>query len=132
MTASRDRAVQILVSPYGAAEWSEQDLEAVLCGCLLVKVNAGAIVTYPDVFRPKAHVLPTSSEFSSLEDTLLTALQVSARLACAPTHPKKTDFAIRSLDAASPGVCFYQPRNRHNGCPSEQQSETVGPLDIYT
>ena len=97
--------MQMLVSPYGAAEWSEQDLEAVLSGCLLVKVNAGATVAYPDVFRPKAHVLATSSEFSSLEDVLLTALQVPARLVCTPTHAKK-DLAMYSVEAASPGTWF--------------------------
>ena len=106
MNASGDCAVQILVSPYGAAEWSEQDLEAVLSGCLLVKVNAGATVAYPDLFRPKAHVLPTSSEFSSLEDTLLTALQVSARLVCPLNTRKRQTWQYKLIRWRKPWCLF--------------------------
>lgn len=83
---------QVLVAPHGLAEWSELDFEAVLCGCLLMKVNPSAFKAYPDVFRPVKHILWAGAGFEDLEETLLNALQAGSFLLCSRGHRRESLF----------------------------------------
>ena len=52
------------------------DFEAVLCGCLLVKVKPQSYITYPNVFQPTKHVYGFAADMYDLEAMLLAAIQV--------------------------------------------------------
>ena len=68
--------LQILVVPAAIAEVGDLDFEAVLCGCLLLKVNAEAYEVYSDIFKAGERVLGSPSDWSGLHNKLANALQV--------------------------------------------------------
>lgn len=43
---------QVLVSPWGWGEWSLKDHEAILCGCLVLKPEAGRYTAQPPIYDP--------------------------------------------------------------------------------
>ena len=68
--------LQILVVPAAIAEVGDLDFEAILCGCLILKVDPGAYQAYPDIFKAEERVLESPSDWSGLHDKLANALQV--------------------------------------------------------
>ena len=69
---------KVVVSPYAAGEWAPGDLEALLCGCVLVKPRAGALTTYPPALRAGHALLGTSTDWRGLGSVLLDMLEVRA------------------------------------------------------
>jgi hypothetical protein len=69
-------AEQVVVSPYGAGEWAPGDMEALLCGCLLVKPRPGAVSTYPLPLRAGHALLGAAADWRGLGGVLLNALEV--------------------------------------------------------
>ncbi len=65
-----------MVSPYGAGEWAPGDMEALLCGCLLVKPRPGAVSTYPLPLRAGHALLGAAADWRGLGGVLLNALEV--------------------------------------------------------
>ena len=63
--------VQVVVSPYGAGEWAPGDLEALLCGCLLVKPRPTALATYPPPLRAGHALLGTAANWHGIGGVLL-------------------------------------------------------------
>ena len=74
---ANDLTLQILVVPAGETEVSELDFEAVLCGCLLVKVEPEAYMAYPNLFNAGEKVLSAPNTWLGLQDILEEALRVS-------------------------------------------------------
>lgn len=70
---------KVVVSPYAAGEWAPGDLEALLCGCVLVKPRAGALAMYPPALRAGHALLGTSVDWRGLGGVLLDVLEVRAR-----------------------------------------------------
>ena len=66
---------QVVVSPFGMGEVTDQDIEAVLCGCYLVKPGAGSIHAFPDFLQAGSHVMEADLDWSGLQDKL-TALDL--------------------------------------------------------
>ena len=61
---------QVVVSPFGMGEVTDQDFEAVLCGCFLVKPGAGSIHAFPDFLQAGSHVMEADLDWSGLQDKL--------------------------------------------------------------
>ena len=59
------------MSPYGAGEWAPGDLEALLCGCLLVKPRPGALAPYPPPLRAGHALLGAGADWRGLGGVLL-------------------------------------------------------------
>ena len=68
--------LQILIIPAEVAEVDDLDFEAILSGCLLVKVNPASFQAYPDIFKAEERILGSPSDWHALQDTLTSALQV--------------------------------------------------------
>ena len=64
-------AAQVVVSPYGAGEWAPGDLEALLCGCLLVKPRPAALAAYPPPLRAGHALLGAGADWRGLGGVLL-------------------------------------------------------------
>lgn len=69
-------ALQILIVPAEVAEVDDLDFEAILSGCLLVKVDPASFQAYPDIFEAEERILGSPSDWHGLQDTLTSALQV--------------------------------------------------------
>lgn len=82
--------VKVLVVPsQEAAETTELDFEATLCGCLLVKVEPGLYTSHPDVFQPVKNVYGVPASWQGLQENLhmaLEDLEHSQRMADRATH----------------------------------------------
>lgn len=44
---------KIVVSPYGWGSWTVRDIEALLCGCIVVKQPCHNTLIWPDIYHPK-------------------------------------------------------------------------------
>jgi hypothetical protein len=60
---------RICVSPFGYGEVCGRDIEAVTCGCLLVKPNMSHIRSHPDVFIPGETYVPVRWDYADLVET---------------------------------------------------------------
>ncbi|KAK9837883.1 hypothetical protein WJX74_007108 [Apatococcus lobatus] len=61
---------KVVISPFGMGEITDQDIEAILCGCFLVKPGAGSILAFPDFLQAGSHVMEADLDWSSLQDKL--------------------------------------------------------------
>lgn len=68
--------------PLGISEVTELDFEAVLSGCLLLKVEPDTYTAYPDAFKANSRVKSSPATWVNLAVTLSDALQV-----CLPFQP---------------------------------------------
>ncbi|KAK9839508.1 hypothetical protein WJX81_006252 [Elliptochloris bilobata] len=66
---------KVVVSPYGAGEWAPGDLEALLCGCLLVKPRPAALAAYPPPLRAGHALVGTAADWHGIGGVLLDALE---------------------------------------------------------
>ncbi len=82
--------LQVVVSPFGVGEVTEQDLEAILCGCFLVKPGAGSIHAYPDFLQTPDHVMEADLDWMGLQDKLKALDLVRFHFVCTPFS--KIDF----------------------------------------
>ncbi len=62
--------VKVVVSPFGMGEITDQDIEAVLCGCYLVKPGAGSIYAFPDFLQTPSHVMEADLDWAGLQTKL--------------------------------------------------------------
>jgi len=44
---------KVVISPWGWSPWCVRDIEALLCGCIVIKPECGNILTWPDIYDPK-------------------------------------------------------------------------------
>lgn len=44
---------RVVVSPWGWSPWCVRDLEALACGCVVIKPECGNLMIYPDIYDPK-------------------------------------------------------------------------------
>eukprot|EP00884_Botryococcus_braunii_P023158 jgi/Botrbrau1/9526/Bobra.0211s0017.1 len=61
------QSAKLVVSPYGLAEWSDLDFDAMLNGCLLFKPRAGSLMAFPDVFHPDEAVIEVAVDWKDLD-----------------------------------------------------------------
>jgi len=59
---------KICLSPFGYGEICWRDLEAIMCGCLLVKPDMSHIKTVPDIFIANQTYVPVRWDYSDLEE----------------------------------------------------------------
>lgn len=60
-----------VVSPWGWGAWCIRDLEALACGCLVLKPYCGNTLIYPDIYNPKHQFFVwTDLQFEGLSDQL--------------------------------------------------------------
>jgi hypothetical protein len=60
---------RICVSPFGYGEVCGRDIEATLCGCLLVKPDMGHLRSHPDIFVPGVTYVPVRWDYADLAET---------------------------------------------------------------
>lgn len=48
---------KIVISPWGWSPWCVRDLEALACGCIVIKPQCGNLVIYPDIYDPKKQLM---------------------------------------------------------------------------
>jgi hypothetical protein len=60
---------RICVSPFGYGEVCGRDIEAITCGCLLIKPNMNHIRSHPDVFVPGETYVPVRWDYADLVET---------------------------------------------------------------
>jgi hypothetical protein len=48
---------KVIVSPWGWSPWCIRDLEALCCGCVVVKPECGNMLIYPDIYAPHRQLL---------------------------------------------------------------------------
>jgi hypothetical protein len=60
---------RICVSPFGYGEVCGRDIEAITCGCLLIKPNMSHIQSRPDVFIPGETYVPVRWDYKDLAET---------------------------------------------------------------
>jgi len=62
---------KVVVSPWGWSSWCVRDLEALACGCLLIKPECSNTKIYPDIYDPRQQFLVwTDLRFEQLPDQL--------------------------------------------------------------
>lgn len=44
---------KVVISPWGWGAWCVRDLEALACGCIVIKPFCGNTLVYPDIYNPK-------------------------------------------------------------------------------
>ena len=58
---------KVFISPWGASAWSRADMEALLCGCILIKPECSNTKTLPDIYSPsKGWIQFCAPDFSDL------------------------------------------------------------------
>lgn len=60
---------RICISPFGYGEVCGRDIEATLCGCLLVKPDMGHLRSQPDIFVPGVTYVPVRWDYADLAET---------------------------------------------------------------
>ena len=61
-----------VVSPWGWGAWCIRDIEALACGCLVLKPYCGNTLIYPDIYNPKNQFFVwTDVQFKNLKKQLL-------------------------------------------------------------
>lgn len=48
---------KIVISPWGWSPWCVRDLEALACGCIVIKPECSNLVIYPDIYDPKKQLM---------------------------------------------------------------------------
>ena len=48
---------KVVVSPWGWSPWCVRDLEALACGCIVVKPECGNLMIYPDIYDPRRQLM---------------------------------------------------------------------------
>ena len=48
---------KIVISPWGWSPWCVRDLEALACGCIVIKPECSNMVIYPDIYDPKKQLM---------------------------------------------------------------------------
>lgn len=43
---------KVVISPWGWSPWCVRDLEALICGCLVIKPECSNVLVYPDIYNP--------------------------------------------------------------------------------
>jgi glycosyl transferase family 1 len=59
---------RVCVSPFGYGEVCGRDIEAITCGCLLIKPNMSHIRSHPDVFVPGETYVPVRWDYADLAE----------------------------------------------------------------
>jgi hypothetical protein len=67
----------LVVPSTAAAEFTELDFEATLCGCLIIKVEPGLYTSHPDIFQPVKHVYGVPASWMGLQENIQLALEVT-------------------------------------------------------
>lgn len=44
---------KVVISPWGWSTWCVRDIEALACGCIVIKPECGNTLIYPDIYDPK-------------------------------------------------------------------------------
>jgi hypothetical protein len=57
---------RICISPFGYGEVCGRDIEAAICGCLLVKPDMSHIRSYPDIYMPGVTYVPVRWDYTDL------------------------------------------------------------------
>src|SRR5262249_58507263 len=60
---------RICISPFGYGEVCGRDIEAIICGCLLIKPDMGHIRSHPDIFVPGETYVPVRWDYADLAET---------------------------------------------------------------
>jgi len=63
------RRSRICVSPFGYGEACGRDVEATICGCLLIKPDMSHLRTYPNIFVPGETYIPVRWDYADLAET---------------------------------------------------------------
>ncbi len=62
---------KVVISPWGFSAWCIRDLEALACGCIVIKPECSSVVISPDIYNPAANlVLWCDIQFEGLGDQL--------------------------------------------------------------
>lgn len=48
---------KVIISPWGWSPWCIRDLEALACGCIVVKPECSNLQIYPDIYNPKYQLM---------------------------------------------------------------------------
>ena len=75
------RRSRICISPFGYGEVCGRDIEAIICGCLLVKPEMSHIRSYPDIFVPGVTYVPVRWDYADLAETCERYLNMEAERA---------------------------------------------------
>jgi hypothetical protein len=59
---------RICISPFGYGEVCGRDIEAAICGCLLVKPDMSHIRSYPDIYVPGVTYVPVRWDYADLAE----------------------------------------------------------------
>jgi hypothetical protein len=60
---------RICISPFGYGEVCGRDIEAITCGCLLIKPDMSHLRSHPDVFIPGETYVPVRWDYADLAET---------------------------------------------------------------
>lgn len=62
---------KVVVSPWGFSAWCIRDLEALACGCLVIKPECSSVLINPDIYNPAANLMIWCDiQFDNLADQL--------------------------------------------------------------
>jgi len=62
---------KVVISPWGWSPWCVRDLEALACGCIVIKPECGNMLIYPDIYDPaKQFLVWTDIMYENLADQL--------------------------------------------------------------
>jgi len=48
---------KVVISPWGWSPWCIRDLEALACGCIVIKPECSNLVIYPDIYDPRRQLM---------------------------------------------------------------------------
>jgi hypothetical protein len=60
---------RICVSPFGYGEVCGRDIEAIICGSLLIKPDVSHLLSHPDIFIPGETYIPVRWDYADLAET---------------------------------------------------------------
>jgi hypothetical protein len=72
------RQSKICVSPFGWAEPCHRDVEAILCGCAIVKPRCTHVETLPDIYVDDSFMIECREDFADLGNVVLCALGIES------------------------------------------------------
>lgn len=61
---------KICVSPWGFGEWCYRDIEAILCGAILIKPDTDFVHAEPDIYHKNIYYVACKPDFSDLEERI--------------------------------------------------------------
>ena len=102
---------KICIGPVGYGEICWRDIEAVLCGCLLIKPDMAHVETYPDIYRPLQTYVPVAWDYSDLEEKCLYYLAHEAERKLIVEEARKTllDFYTQGFMSRLTGLLGARP-----------------------